>query len=157
LRGKDGLYDLAEDWRFGGSLIADNAEPGQRREAFNNMLLMPRGTHPESVQWAAREFAKAELADHRCGMVLHNHQAHPHVHISVRAESKYGKRLNPRKTYLHRWRELAAALSCTGVQADKQLAHSIAAFAARMTQQPDPAGQRGPRPGPAPTKTDRIR
>ena len=41
-------------------------------------------------------------------MVLHDHQANPHVHISVRAESKHGKRLNPRKTDLHRWRETFA-------------------------------------------------
>ena len=41
-------------------------------------------------------------------MVLHDHQANPHVHISVRAESKHGRRLNPRKTDLHRWRETFA-------------------------------------------------
>jgi hypothetical protein len=28
-------------------------------------------------------------------MVLHDHQANPHVHLSVRAESKNGRRLNP--------------------------------------------------------------
>jgi hypothetical protein len=41
-------------------------------------------------------------------MVLHDHLANPHVHISVRAESKNGKRLNPRKADLHRWRETSA-------------------------------------------------
>jgi hypothetical protein len=41
-------------------------------------------------------------------MVLHEHQANPHVHLSVRAESQTGKRLNPRKTDLHRWRETFA-------------------------------------------------
>jgi hypothetical protein len=48
MRGKDTLYDLADDWRFGGTLIDDVAEPGQRREAFNIMLSMPRGTDPSS-------------------------------------------------------------------------------------------------------------
>jgi hypothetical protein len=38
-------------------------------------------------------------------MVLHDHQANPHVHISVRAESRHGNRLNPRKADLQRWRE----------------------------------------------------
>jgi len=56
-----------------------------RREAFNIMPSMPRGTDPASVQWATREFARAELADHKYVMVLHDHQANPHVHISVRA------------------------------------------------------------------------
>jgi hypothetical protein len=108
LRGKDSLQDIADDWRFGGSFIQDIAEPGQRREAFNIMLSMPRGTDPLTVQRAAREFAQIELADHKYVMVLHDHQANPHVHLSVRAESRHGKCLNPRKADLHRWREVFA-------------------------------------------------
>ena len=104
-RGKDALHGVERQWRVGGSLI-DHHSP--RREAFNIMLSMPRGTDPLTVQRAAREFAKIELADHRYVMVLHYHQAHPHVHISVRAESKHGQRLNPRKADLHRWRETFA-------------------------------------------------
>jgi hypothetical protein len=71
------------------------------------------------VQWAAREFARADLADHKIVMVLHDHQANPHVHISVRAESKHGRRLNPRKTDLHRWREtFAEKLRERGIDAE---------------------------------------
>lgn len=77
MRGKDSLYDLADDWRLGGSLIPDETEPAYRREAFNIMLSMPRGTDPMSVLWAAREFAKTELVDHKYVMVLHDHQANP--------------------------------------------------------------------------------
>jgi hypothetical protein len=41
------------------------------------------------------------------------------VHISVRAESKHGKRLNPRKADLHRWREtFAEKLRGHGVEAE---------------------------------------
>lgn len=119
MRGKDTLRDLADEWRFGGSLVPDDPEPGHRREAFNIMLSMPRGTDPLTVQWAARELAKAELSDHKYVMVLHDHQANPHVHISVRAESRLGKRLNPRKTDLHRWREtFAAKLRERGIEAE---------------------------------------
>jgi hypothetical protein len=119
LRGKESLHDLVDDWRLGGSLIDDIAEPGQRREAFNIMLSMPRWTDPLTVQRAAREFAQIELADHKYVMVLHDHQANPHVHISVRAESKHGKRLNPRKADLHRWREtFAEKLRGHGVEAE---------------------------------------
>ena len=57
MRGEDALPELADDWRFGDTLIDDIAEPGQRREAFNIMLSMPRGTDPLTVQRAAREFA----------------------------------------------------------------------------------------------------
>ena len=119
MRGKDSLRDLADEWRLGGSLIPDDAEPGHRREAYNIMLSMPRGTDPLTVQRAAREFAQAELADHKYVMVLHDHQANPHVHISVRAESRHGRRLNPRKADLHRWREtFAEKLRGYGVEAE---------------------------------------
>jgi hypothetical protein len=119
MRGKDTPRDLADEWRFGGSLIPDDAAPGHRREAYNIMLSMPRGTDPLIVQRAAREFAQAELADHKHVMVLHDHQANPHVHISVRAESRHGRRLNPRKTDLHRWREtFAAKLRERGIEAE---------------------------------------
>jgi hypothetical protein len=125
MRGKDALPELADDWRLGGTLIPDDTEPGQhhqhhqRREAFNIMLSMPHGTDPLAVQRAAREFAQVELADHKYVMVLHDHQANPHVHISVRAESKHGKRLNPRKADLQRWREtFADKLRGWGVDAE---------------------------------------
>jgi hypothetical protein len=116
IRGKDAVHEMAEDWRLGGSLIED---VGQRREAFNIMLSMPRGTDPLIVQKAARAFAQTELADHKYVMVLHDHQANPHVHISVRAESKHGRRLNPRKADLQRWREtFAEKLRGYGVEAE---------------------------------------
>jgi hypothetical protein len=115
-RGKEALQAIERQWRVGGSMI-ENHSP--RREAFNIMLSMPRGTDPLAVQQAAREFARIELADHRYVMVLHDHQAHPHVHISVRAESKHGKRLNPRKADLQRWREtFAERLRGLGIEAE---------------------------------------
>ena len=105
LHGKDVLPELVNDWRFGGTLIGDVSP---RREAFNIMLSMPRGTDPPALQRAALDFAREELKDHKYVMVLHDHQASPHMHISVRAESKHGKRLNPRKVDLQRWRETFA-------------------------------------------------
>ena len=104
-QGKEAVKDIERQWQFGGAYIG---EEGHRREAFNVMLSMPRGTDPLIVQKAAREFAKIEFAEHRYVMVLHDHQANPHVHLSVRAESKHGERLNPRKADLHRWRETFA-------------------------------------------------
>ncbi len=115
-RGKEALHDLADQWRYGGALIP---EVGHRREAFNIMLSMPRGTDPGIVQRAAREFALAELASHRYVMVLHEHQANPHVHLSVRATARDGSRLNPRKADLHRWREtFAEKLRGWGIEAE---------------------------------------
>ena len=115
-RGREALHDLVEQWRYSGSLIG---EASHRREAFNIMLSMPAGTRPEFVQQAAREFAQVELRGHRWVMVLHDHQANPHVHLSVRAESMTGERLNPRKADLHRWREtFAEKLRGMGIDAE---------------------------------------
>ena len=117
--GKDALTDLVDDWRYGGSFIADDARPVHRREAFNIMLSMPRGTDPQAVLRAARAFGIQELAEHKYVMVLHNHQANPHVHLSVRGESKLGRRLNPRKGDLARWREtFAEKLRDLGIDAE---------------------------------------
>jgi hypothetical protein len=114
--GKEAMHDLAEQWRVSGSLIP---ETSHRREAFNIMLSMPHGTDAQTVLKAARGFAKRELRDHHYVMVLHEHQANPHVHLSVKAESIEGKRLNPRKTDLHRWREtFAEQLRGYGVEAE---------------------------------------
>jgi hypothetical protein len=104
-RGKDAVREIERQWEYGGARIE---REGYRREAFNIMLSMPRGTDSLTVQRAAREFAKLEFADHRYVMVLHDHQANPHVHLSVKAESKHGRRLNPRKADLQRWREVFA-------------------------------------------------
>jgi len=114
--GKESLKDLADQWRHGGALIS---EEGHRREAFNIMLSMPCGTDARTVQCAAREFAAAELAGYRYVMVLHEHQANPHVHLSVRATGRDGLRLNPRKADLHRWREtFAEKLRGHGIEAE---------------------------------------
>lgn len=93
-QGKDVLRELVDEWHLGDTLSEDISD---RREAFNIMLSMPRGTDPLFVRRAAREFAHSELSDHKYVMVLHDHQANPHVHLSVRAESRHGKRLSPRK------------------------------------------------------------
>ena len=114
--GKDALRDLVDQWSYGGSFID---EISHRREAFNIMLSMPHGTNPQMVQGAAREFAQVELAGHRWVLVLHDHQANPHVHLSARAESISGSRLDPRKADLHRWREsFAEKLRGLGINAE---------------------------------------
>jgi hypothetical protein len=115
-RGKDTVREIERQWQYGGARIE---REGHRREAFNIMLSMPRGTDPLTVQRAARDFAKIEFADHRYVMVLHEHQANPHVHLSVKAESRHGQRLNPRKADLQRWREVfAERLRERGVDAE---------------------------------------
>jgi hypothetical protein len=114
--GAEALRDLIDQWRCGGARIPERSE---RREAFNIMLSMPAGAKPEIVHNAAREFAKSELGNHRYVMVLHTHQANPHVHLAVRAAGRDGRRLNPRKQELLRWREVfAETLRGWGIEAE---------------------------------------
>ena len=70
LEGRDALLAIADQWRFGGKRIPEVSE---RREAFNIMRSMPAGTDVWVLRQAAREFAKAKLANHRDVMVLHTH------------------------------------------------------------------------------------
>jgi hypothetical protein len=113
---KDGVLEVVEQWRHAGALIPERSA---RREAFNLTLSMPAGTPAAAVQDAARDFARAELSNHRYVMVLHTHQANPHVHLAVRAEGKDGQRLNPRKHDLRHWREtFAEKLRERGIEAE---------------------------------------
>lgn len=114
--GREGVHDLVEQWRHAGGRIAERSP---RREAVNLMLSMPAGTPATTLKDAVRAFARAELGNHRYVMVLHTHQANPHVHLAVRAEGKDGRRLNPRKADLRRWREVfAEQLRERGIEAE---------------------------------------
>jgi len=113
--GREAVDALAWEWRYAGSRIA---QVSHRREAFNVIFSMPRGTEPAVVRAAAREVMREQFKGHRYAMVLHDHQENPHVHVVVRAERDDGRRLNPRKADLHRWRErFAAALRGYGIEA----------------------------------------
>lgn len=73
---------------------------------------------------AAREFARTELANHKYVLELNDHQANPHVHLSVRAESINGNRLNPRKQELSRWQNtFAEGLRGWGIEAEASKRH----------------------------------
>lgn len=115
--GHDGLQDLADQWRYGGARIP---EVSHRREALNLVLSMPHGTDPALVLAATRAFARAELSGNLYVMVLHKHQAHPHVHLTVRTESRSGERLQTwhdryrwRETFAEKLRELGVDAAAT--------------------------------------------
>ncbi|HJS89234.1 MAG TPA: relaxase/mobilization nuclease domain-containing protein [Steroidobacteraceae bacterium] len=76
------------------------------RLVHNVVLSMPAPTPPGKVLAAARVFAREKFgAQHRYAMVLHTDQAHPHVHLVVKAEGENGKRLYIDKPMLREWRE----------------------------------------------------
>jgi len=115
--GREALHDLADAWHLGGWGIP---EESRRREVFNVLLSMPPGTGRQAVRDAARAFAAEEFGDgRRYVFAAHDDEAHPHVHLTVQVRGSDGKRLNPRKQDLQRWRErFAAQLREHGVEAN---------------------------------------
>ncbi|PLZ01763.1 hypothetical protein CY652_13875 [Burkholderia sp. WAC0059] len=115
--GTAALRDLADAWHLGGWGIPQES---RRREVFNVLLSMPPGTDRQAVRSAARAFAAEEFGDgRRYVFAAHDDEAHPHVHLSVQVRGPDGRRLNPRKQDLQRWRErFAAQLREHGVEAN---------------------------------------
>lgn len=110
--GKGFEKQLALDWDL--DLLAHRRQDarsitGRRRSpklVHNLIFSMPPGTSPQKVLAAVRKFAVNEFAfQHRYALVLHTDEAHPHVHLVVKAESEQGVRLNIRKATLRHWRE----------------------------------------------------
>jgi len=84
------------------------------------MFSMPPGTPPDKVLGAARHFAREEFwGQHRYALTLHTDEAHPHVHLVLKAVSEQGVRLNIKKATLRHWRsEFARNLRLLGVEAN---------------------------------------
>jgi len=117
IAGAEAVRDLVRTWQLGGWGIP---ETSHRREVFNILLSMPPGTNRQAVRDAARDFAALEFGDGRAYVfAAHEDEAHPHVHLSVQVRGTDGRRLNPRKEDLRRWRErFAEQLRANGVDAN---------------------------------------
>jgi hypothetical protein len=114
-QGREARREIARQWAREGTPIPELSD---RREAFNIMWSMPAGTDSRKLLAAVQALAARRFASHKYVMALHTHQANPHVHLLVRAESDLGVRLNPRKADLHEWRmEFAAELRERGIAA----------------------------------------
>jgi hypothetical protein len=126
LQGQDVAVQLVEDWDLDLDALLDNRlswERGGRRNpklVHNIILSMPSRTPPARLLAASWDFAREEFAlKHRYAMVLHIDQAHPHVHLVVRAHDSEDRRLNISKAHLRRWREqFARHLRNHGVEAN---------------------------------------
>jgi hypothetical protein len=114
-QGREARREFARQWAREGTPIPERSD---RREALNIMWSMPAGTDAKKLLAAVQALAARQFAGHKYVMALHTHQANPHVHLLVRAESDLGVRLNPRKADLHEWRmEFAAELRVRGIAA----------------------------------------
>jgi len=125
LGGREEMKDLKEIWRYGGP--EEIGATSDRRDTLNIVFSMPAHTDEVSLKRAVRAFAKEEFDGHQYVFAYHtqatdpdpNPPAHPHVHLSVKVHGQDGRRLNPRKADLQRWREdFAASLRAHGIEAN---------------------------------------
>jgi hypothetical protein len=123
--GKEQLKELKEEWRIGGS--EEIGHDSNRRDTLNIVFSMPAHTDEVSMKRAVRAFAAAKFEDHQYIFAYHTQAtdpdpdppAHPHVHLSVKTHGMSGRRLNPRKADLQRWREdFAGQLRAHGIEAN---------------------------------------
>ncbi|MBJ7412009.1 MAG: hypothetical protein JHD15_16820 [Phenylobacterium sp.] len=116
--GRQEMIELAQDWSA--AAVMDSRRRANSPFSVAIILSMPAGTGAIRLRDAARAFAAAEF-EHGFDyvLVLHTDQAHPHVHLTVRALGELGVRLNPKKADLDRWRQtFAEALRDRGVDAE---------------------------------------
>src|SRR3984885_5086702 len=126
LLGRDAGKDLLDDWdldiddmRRQATLAATKGRQPPKL-VHKLMFSMPPGTPPDKVLGAVRNFAREEFwGQHRYAFVLHTDEAHPHVHLVLKAISEQGVRLNIKKATLRHWRsEFARNLQLLGVEAN---------------------------------------
>lgn len=118
IEGREAVRELRDDWQNSGRTRIPT-DGGYRREAFNIVLSMPPGTDRDAVKAAAREFAREAFANHQYVFASHDDEAHPHVHLCVKAVGRDHVRLNPRKVDLQAWREtFAEKLRDHGIEAN---------------------------------------
>lgn len=106
--GTGAVADALATWEKGGAGAAIPKTSGNRRESLNIVLSMPADVDRPSVARAARTFAARTFSNHDYLIADHSDTEHPHSHLIVRMTGHDGRRLNPRKADLARWRETFA-------------------------------------------------
>jgi hypothetical protein len=109
------VEDLAERWIFEARMA--NCGPSI---ALSLVLSMPHGASSLGVLTAASAFAEEIFKTERpYVLVIHEDQAHPHVHLTVHSLGRGAAKLDPDKAMLHRWREVFANhLRALGIDAE---------------------------------------
>jgi Relaxase/Mobilisation nuclease domain len=123
LSGLGAEQELLEDWDLDleearrTSVLRSRPGTAQPKLVHKVVFSMPAGTPPVGLLRATRAFARETFgAKHRCAIVLHTDEPHPHIHMVIKAVSEEGVRLNIRKATLRDWRrEFARHLRAQGI------------------------------------------
>ena len=115
--GKKAVSELFDSWNP--DFHKTNRRTNQR-DTMHMVLSMPETVDSESVKNATRQFAKENFGkNHEYAFVLHTDTPQPHCHLTVKMEGFNGKRLDPRKADLQKWRDsFAEHLRFQGVDAE---------------------------------------
>lgn len=102
--GRD-MQELAQDWQEW-----ETADEARRQGAtsLSMILSMPAHTDAQGVKEAALAFAREEFANRSWVAALHVDRYHPHVHLTVARRDFDGRRFNPDRDDLLRYRQRCA-------------------------------------------------
>ena len=114
------LRALHDDWLLANAAESRGRSTPNATQSVAIILSMPPGTPPDRVEAAARTWARETFASkHDWLMARHDDTGHPHVHVTVRAVGRDGRRLAPGPADLQLWRErFARELRRLGVEAE---------------------------------------
>lgn len=114
------LRALHDDWLLANAAESRGRSTPNATQSVAFILSMPPGTPPDRVEAAARTWARETFAGkHDWLMARHDDTGHPHVHVTVRAVGRDGRRLAPGPADLQQWRErFARELRRLGVEAE---------------------------------------
>lgn len=115
-----GMRALEEDWVLANAVEARGPAVPHAAQSVALTLSMPPGTPADLVEEAARAWAQETFGGtHDWAMARHDDRGHPHVHVTVRAVGRDGRRLAPGPADLRAWRErFARELRERGVEAE---------------------------------------
>jgi hypothetical protein len=99
--GRD-MQILAKDWQ---EWEMDGDARRKGATSISMILSMPTGTDPEKLKAAAVDFAREEFANRSWVAGLHIDRDHPHVHITIARRDLDGRRFQPDRDDLFRWRQ----------------------------------------------------
>lgn len=80
------------------------------RHTMHFIVSVPRRNDRVLARNAASQFLKQEFSNHDYVFVAHADTRNPHVHVVLNLKNERGKKLDPRKAYLHRLRQSFAAV-----------------------------------------------
>ena len=116
IRDGEEMRELAQEWH------QYEMEGNARRKGATSLsmiLSMPTGTDPEKVEAAALDLARTEFANRMWVASLHVDREHPHVHLTIARRDDQGRRFNPNRDDLFRYRQrFAEKLRDLGIEAN---------------------------------------